>query len=110
MMRTTTGGSHDVIERWKVPDEEFFGRLRLLKTPAIRHRLAAASLVKGVDDIHFQLFQKLQSGDTDFRIENIDVTGDHQGNLHRCSLSEARLSKLRLYPGKCLLRRSTTRR
>ena len=84
-MGATARGSHDVIEGAKVFDEEFFGCLRLLITSAIGHRLAAASLVKGVDDIHFQLLQKLQSGDTDFRIEEVDITGNHQGNLHGCS-------------------------
>jgi hypothetical protein len=77
-----------VIERREGFNEEFFGCLRLLETPAIRHRLATASLVKGIDDIHVQLLQKLQSSDTDFRIKRIDVTRDHQGDLHGCSLSE----------------------
>jgi len=91
MMRAAAGGSHDVIERREVSDEEFFRCLRLLKTPAIRHRLTAASLVEGIDDIHVQLLQKLQSGDTDFRIEEVDITGDHQGNLHGSSLSEEKI-------------------
>ncbi len=73
-----------MIEPRKVLDEQFFCCLRLLKTPAIRHRLAAASLVEGVDDIHFQLLQKFQSGDANFRIEKVDITGNHQGNLHSC--------------------------
>src|SRR6266481_3313488 len=85
MMGATARGSHDVIERGKVLDEEFFGCLRLLITSAIGHRLTAASLVKGVDHIHFQFLQKLQSGDTDFRIEKVYITGNHQGDLHGCS-------------------------
>src|SRR4029077_11367745 len=85
MMGATAGGSHDVIERGKVLHEEFFGCLRLLITSAIGHRLTAARLVKWVDDIYFQLLQKLQSSDTDFRIEKVDITGNHQGNLHRSS-------------------------
>jgi hypothetical protein len=88
MMGATAGGSHDVIERGKVFDKELFGRLRLLITSAIGHWLTAASLVKGVDDIHFQFLQKLQSGDTDLRIEKVDITGDHQSNLHECSGEE----------------------
>src|SRR5271165_4284086 len=76
-MGATAGGSHDVIERGKVFDEKFFGCSRLLITSAIGHRLTAASLVKRVDDIQFQFLQKLQSGDTDFRIEKVDITGDY---------------------------------
>ena len=71
-----------MIERGKVLDEEFFGCLRLLITSAIGHWLTAARLVKGVHNIHLQFLQKLQSGDTDFRIEKVDITGDHQGDLH----------------------------
>src|SRR6266404_6884171 len=82
MMGTTAGGSHDVIERGKVLDEEFFGCLRLLITSAIGHRLTTACLVEGVDDIDFQFLQKLQSGDTNLRIEKVDITGNHQGDLH----------------------------
>jgi len=59
MMGATAGGSHYVIERAKVFDKEFFGCSRLLITSAIGHRLTAASLVKGVDDIHFEFLQKL---------------------------------------------------
>src|ERR1700730_3654901 len=84
VMCATARGSDDVIEPGKVRDEPFFRCLGLLKTPAIRHRLAAASLVERVDDIHFQLLQKLQSGDADFRIEKVDITRNHQGNLHSC--------------------------
>ena len=83
-MGATARGSHDVIEGAKVFDEEFFGCLRLLITSAIGHCLTAARLVKGVDDIHFEFLQKLQSGDTDLWIEEVDITGDHQGNLHGC--------------------------
>jgi hypothetical protein len=53
MMGATAGGSHDVIEGGKVFDEKLFGCSRLLITSAIGHWLTAASLVKGVDDVHF---------------------------------------------------------
>jgi hypothetical protein len=39
-------------------------------------------LIKGVDDIYFELFEKLKRGDTNFRIEEVYITGDHQGDLH----------------------------
>src|ERR1700675_3110476 len=82
MKRATTRRSYDVVERRKVLDEQFFRCSGLLITSAIRHRLSAASLVEGVNDIHFQVLQKLQRGDPDFRIEKVDVTRDHQGDLH----------------------------
>jgi hypothetical protein len=88
MMGAAAGGSHDVIEGGKVFDEKFFGRLRLLITSAVGHWLTAASLVKRVDHIDFQFLQKLQSGDSDLRIEKVDITGDHQSNLHGCSAVE----------------------
>src|SRR3981081_2023145 len=69
MKRATTRWSYDVVERRKVLDEQFFRCSRLLITSAIRHRLSAASLVEGVNDIHFQLLQQLQRGDPGFRIE-----------------------------------------
>jgi hypothetical protein len=66
-----------MVERRKVLDEQFFGCPGLFITSAIRHRLTTASLIKGVDDIYFQPFEKLESGDTDFRIEKVDITGNH---------------------------------
>src|ERR1700737_4589501 len=95
-MCATARGSDDVIEPRKILDEQFFCCLCLLKTPAIRHRLAAASLVEGVDDIHFQLLQKLQGGDADFRIEKVDITGNHQGNLHGCFSSSPAMIRANL--------------
>jgi hypothetical protein len=74
MMGATARGSHDVIEGAKVFDEEFFGCLRLLITSAIGHWLTAGRLVKGVHNIHFQFLQQLQSGDSDFRIEKVNIT------------------------------------
>jgi hypothetical protein len=71
-----------MIERRKVPDKQFFRRLGLLITSAIRHRLSAAGLIKWVHDIYLKFLQKLQSGDADFRIEKVNITGDHQSNLH----------------------------
>jgi hypothetical protein len=82
MMGATTRRSHDVIERRKVPDEQLLGGLGLLVTSAIRHWLGAAGLIKWIHDIYLKLLQKLQSGDADFRIEKVDITGDHQSNLH----------------------------
>jgi hypothetical protein len=71
-----------MIERRKVFDEQFFCCERFLIASAIRHWLGATGLIKGVDDIYLQLLEKLQRGDTDFRIEEIDITRDHQGDLH----------------------------
>src|SRR5258705_10140491 len=83
MMGATTGRRHDVVECRKVLDEQFLRCSGFLVTSAVRHRLSAASLIKGIDDIYFQLLKKLQSGDTDFWIEKVDIAGDHQRDLHR---------------------------
>ena len=70
--------SHNVIERRKGFDKQFFRRLCLLITSAIRHRLSTASLVKEIDDIYFELLEKLQSGDT--------YLPDRRGRCNRGSL------------------------
>src|SRR5271154_5718427 len=102
-MRAAPGRTNDVFEIRKVLNEEFFCCLRFLETSAVRHRLTAAGLIKGVDDVHLQLFQKLQSSNSYFWIENVNIAGDHQGDLHGCSPQEDRLKRRSL---KMILRSS----
>ena len=93
-----------MIERRKVPDKQFFRRLGLLITSAIRHRLSAAGLIKWVHDIYLKFLQKLQSGDADFRIEKVNITGDHQSKLAWSFSSRRRTRKrCRVQPHVCTM-------
>jgi hypothetical protein len=81
-MGATAGGSHDKVKRAKVFDEELFGCPCFFITSTIGHWLTATRLVRGINDIHVQLLQKLQGGDANFRIEKVNIAGNHQCNLH----------------------------
>jgi hypothetical protein len=59
-----------------------FGRATVFFAAAIRHRLPTTRLVERIFDFNVQPLQKLERGDADFWIEDVDVTRNHQGNLH----------------------------
>src|SRR5215468_6349680 len=77
-----SGRPNDAIKFFKVFDEKMFGRLGILFIATIGHRLPATGLVERVTDIKSESLQKLQRGDSNLRIDKVDVAGYEQTYSH----------------------------
>jgi hypothetical protein len=82
-MSTTAGRSDHTIKGAEDSGAMLFSRSRLFIATAIGHGLATASLFLRVYDDDSQSFEQLESGNADAWIERVNVTGDHERDLHR---------------------------
>jgi hypothetical protein len=82
-MSTTAGRSDHAIKGAKDSGAVLFGRPRLFTAATVGHGLATASLFLRVNDVDSESFEQLESGDADVWIEHVNVTGDHERDLHR---------------------------
>lgn len=79
---TAARWSDDALEGREVANEQLLGGARLRFGAAVRHRLSAAGLIERIVNLDAELFEQLQSSYANLRIEDIDVTRDHQTNAH----------------------------
>jgi hypothetical protein len=83
MMSATAGRSDHAIKRTEDSGAVLFRRSRLFIAAAIGHGLATARLFLRVYDVDTQSLEQLQGGYADVWIEHVNVTGDHERDLHR---------------------------
>ena len=62
-------------------------RLGVLRTPGIRHRLAAARLLAGIRHVTIETLQQFERRHSHLRVELVDITGHEQTDLHRRNAS-----------------------
>jgi len=75
VQHAAAGRCDDVVERLKIFDEEVVASFGEMFETGVGHRLAAAGLFRGKDNLAALLFQQLEGGDTDLRVELVDITG-----------------------------------
>jgi hypothetical protein len=61
----------------------FFGRSRLFIAAAVGHGLAETRLVLRINNIDSQSFEQFEGGYTDTWVEHVNVTRNHERDLHR---------------------------
>jgi hypothetical protein len=82
-MSATTRWSDHAIKGAEDSGAVLFGRLRLFIAAAVGHGLAATRLFLRVHNVDSQSLKKFEGRDADVWIKRVNVTGDHERNLHR---------------------------
>src|SRR5271155_4757570 len=84
VMSATTRRSNHAIEGAENSRAVLFGCLRFFVAAAIGHGLAATCLIPGIYDVDSQSFEQFKGGDADTWIKRVNVTGNHESDLHCC--------------------------
>ena len=73
---------NDILETGEDFTEQGFRPGRADLVPLVGHGLTATGLVFRVLDLDPEPLQQFEGGDTDLRINCVDVAGNKQGDLH----------------------------
>ena len=90
MVRATAGGRDDIVVAREIPDEQRFGRGRVVLASAVAHRLPATRLVQRVNHSDAEALEQLERRDPDLGEEGVHVAGYEQGRFHQMTSSAAR--------------------
>jgi hypothetical protein len=74
MEDATAGGRDDMIEAIEIPDEQLIASAAKMRKSRIGHRLAAAGLGRGINDLAARPLQQSQGGHRYLRVELVDIT------------------------------------
>src|SRR5271163_1897849 len=83
MVSATAGRSDHAVERAEDSGAMLFSRSRLFIATAVGHGLAATRLLLRIYNVDAQSFEQLEGGYADTWIKHVNVTGDHECDLHR---------------------------